>query len=73
MEIVFKLVRPLLPKRYKDLVELGLMMLQAVNTVEEQANIVSHAKEMLKDGMVTTPEWSAFGRQLGILGRRKAS
>lgn len=68
------LITKLLPKEYKDLLELGQQIIANLDTKEERAEVIAYAKEMLADGKVTVPEWGKFGGKLGILrgnGRKK--
>ena len=55
-----------LPAEYKNLVELGIRLISALDTAEERKAAIDKGLEMLDDGTVTVGEWSQFGKILGI-------
>ena len=56
-----------LPADTRLLVQLGMKIVQALDTPEERKEAIAHGIAMLKDGKVTVPEWAIFGSKLGIL------
>ena len=57
----------LLPADTRLMVELGMKIVQALDTPEERREAIAHGIAMLQDGKVTVPEWAVFGSKLGIL------
>ena len=56
-----------LPADTRLMVELGIKIVQSLDTPEERRVALAHGIAMLKDGKVTVPEWAVFGKKLGIL------
>ncbi len=55
-----------LPAEYKNLVELGMRLISALDTAEERKVAIDKGLAMLKDGTITPIEWTSFGKTLGI-------
>ena len=68
---LLKMIRPLLPPDLKSMVDLMLRIYGALDTAEERKAAFEYGTEMLKDGKVTVPEWSGFGKRLGIFKKEQ--
>jgi hypothetical protein len=55
-----------LPKEYRNLVELGMRIVENLDTKEERQKAVEMGIQILKDGNITPIEWASFGKALGI-------
>ena len=55
-----------LPKEYRNLLELSLRLISALDTAEERHRVVRMGIKMLEDGVVTVGEWSQFGGKDGL-------
>ena len=55
-----------LPREYKNLLLLGMRLISALDTAEERKAAIDKGLAMLKDGTITPPEWTSFGKTLGI-------
>ena len=55
-----------LPKEYRGLVELGMRIVENLDTKEERQKAVEMGIEILKDGNIDAPEWAKLGKVLGI-------
>jgi hypothetical protein len=56
----------LLPKEYRNLVELGMRIVENLDTKEERQQAVEMGIQILKDGKIDAPEWAKLGKALGI-------
>ena len=56
-----------LPADTRLMVELGMKIVQALDTPEERRVALAHGIDMLRDGSVTVGEWAKFGSLLGVL------
>ena len=63
---MLNLLLRLLSPDTKALMQLALLMVDALDTPEERRAAAEFGKNMLADGRVTVGEWSAFGKRLGV-------
>tara|TARA_R100000808_G_scaffold3870_5_gene13236 strand:- start:12726 stop:12941 length:216 start_codon:yes stop_codon:yes gene_type:complete len=56
-----------LSKENRDLIQVGQAIFSNLDSKEERREVAEYAAKMLADGRVTVPEWSKFGKKLGIL------
>ena len=70
---LLKMVRPFLPPDLKSMVDLMMRIYGSLDTAEERKEAFEYGTKMLKDGKVTVPEWSGFGKRLGIFKKEKNS
>ena len=70
---LLKMVRPFLPPDLKSMVDLMMRIYGSLDTAEERKEAFEYGTKMLKDGKVTVPEWSGFGKRLGIFKKEKHS
>jgi len=68
---LLKMIRPLLPPDLKSMVDLMLRIYGSLDTAEERKEAFEYGTKMLQDGKVTVPEWSGFGKRLGIFKKEK--
>ena len=68
---LLKMIRPLLPPDLKSMVDLMLRIYGSLDTAEERKAAFDYGTKMLQDGKVTVPEWSGFGKRLGIFKKEK--
>jgi hypothetical protein len=61
----------LLPKEYRNLVELGMRIVENLDTKEERQQAVEMGIQILKDGNIDPTEWAKFGKALGIWKKGK--
>tara|TARA_Y100001951_G_scaffold98090_1_gene98519 strand:- start:307 stop:564 length:258 start_codon:yes stop_codon:yes gene_type:complete len=64
---MFKFLVGLLPKEYRNLIEVGLRVISQLDTPEERAEALNFARLALADGKVTPGEWAQIGSKFGIL------
>ena len=64
---MFKILVGLLPKEYRNLIEVGLRVVSQLNTAKERSEALNFAMLALADGKVTPGEWSQIGSKFGIL------
>ena len=64
---MFKILVGLLPKEYRNLIEVGLRVISQLNTPQERAQALNFATLALADGKVTPGEWAQIGSKFGIL------
>ena len=64
---MFKFLVGLLPKEYRNLIEVGLRMVSQLDTPEERAEAINFAWLALADGKLTPGEWAQIGSKLGVL------
>ena len=55
-----------LPKEYRNLVELGMRIVENLDTKEERQQAVEMGIQILKDGKIQPTELASFGKALGI-------
>jgi hypothetical protein len=63
----------LLPKEYKQMVELAQRIISQLDTKEERKAALEYGIAMMEDGKVEVGEWSKFGSKLGILGKHSTA
>jgi len=68
---LLKMVRPFLPPDLKSMVDLMMRIYGSLDTAEERKEAFEYGTKMLADGNVTVPEWSGFGKRLGIFKKEK--
>ena len=68
---LLKMIRPLLPPDLKSMVDLMLRIYGSLDTAEERKAAFEYGTKMLQDGKVTVPEWSGFGKRLGIFKKEQ--
>jgi len=66
-----KFLLKFLPKEYRALLELGMRIVENLDTKEERQKAVEMGIEILKDGVIGAPEWAKFGKALGIWNKPK--
>ena len=64
---MFKFLVGLLPKEYRNLIEVVLRIVSQLDTPQERAEALTFAALVLADGKVTPGEWSQIGSKFGIL------
>ena len=64
---MFKFLVGLLPKEYRNLLEVGMRMVSQLDTPEERAEAINFAWLALADGKLTPGEWAQIGSKLGVL------
>ncbi len=64
---MFKFLVGLLPKEYRNLIEVGLRMVSQLDTPKERAEAINFAWLALADGKLTPGEWAQIGSKLGVL------
>ena len=64
---MFKFLVGLLPKEYRNLIEVGSRIVSQLDTNEERSEALSFAMATLSDGKVTPGEWAKIGSRLGLL------
>jgi len=64
---MFKFLVGLLPKEYRNLIEVGLRIVSQLDTPQERAEALTFAALVLADGKVTPGEWAQIGSKFGIL------
>ena len=64
---MFKMLIGLLPKEYRNLLEVGMRMVSQLDTPKERAEALPFAKLALEDGKLTPGEWAQIGSKLGVL------
>ena len=67
---MFKFLAGLLPKEYRNLIEVGSRIVSQLDTSEERSEAISFAMATLSDGKVTPGEWAKIGSKFGILRGR---
>ena len=70
---LLKMIRPLLPPDLKSMVDLMLRIYGSLDTAEERKEAFDYGTKMLADGNVSVPEWSGFGKRLGMFKKKKKS
>ena len=60
-----------LSKEKKVLLDLALHIVQSLDTKEERLDAANTVMEALKDGKITTIEWTKIGKSLGVFGKKK--
>ena len=60
-----------LSKEKKVLLDLALHIVQSLDTKEERLAAANTVMEALKDGKITTIEWTKIGKSLGVFGKKK--
>ena len=70
---LLKMIKPLLPPDLKNMVELVLRIYGSLDTAEERKAALDYGNKMLADGNVTVPEWSGFGKKLGMFKKKNIS
>ena len=68
---LLKMVRPLLPPDLKSMVDLMMRIYGSLDTAEERKAAFDYGEKMLADGKVSVPEWSGFGKRLGIFKKEQ--
>ena len=68
---LLKLIKPFLPPDLKSMVDLMLRIYGSLDTAEERKEAFEYGEKMLADGKVTVPEWSGFGKRLGIFKKEQ--
>ena len=68
---LLKMIRPLLPPDLKSMVDLMMRIYGSLDTAEERKAAFDYGEKMLADGKVSVPEWSGFGKRLGIFKKEK--
>jgi len=53
------------------MVDLMMRIYGSLDTAEERKEAFEYGTKMLADGNVTVPEWSGFGKRLGIFKKEK--
>ena len=64
---MFKMLIGLLPKEYRNLLEVGMRIVSQLDTPKERAEALTFAKLALEDGKLTPGEWAQIGSKFGIL------
>ena len=59
----------LLPGKYKAIIQMGLRILEKLDTQEERDAAIKYITDALEpDGHISVPEWGKWGGMLGIIG-----
>ena len=67
-----KLAMKFLPQEYKDYIDVVTRIFQRLDTHEERKAAIATLVRMQKsDGYISAPEWTKWGSQLGVIGKRK--
>ena len=67
-----KLAMELLPQEYKDYLDVVFRIFQRLDTAQERKEAIASLLRMQKsDGYISAPEWTKWGSQLGVIGKRK--
>ena len=67
-----KFVMKFLPQEYKDYVDVTLRIFQRLDTADERKAVIASLIRMQKsDGYISAPEWTKWGSELGVIGKRK--
>ena len=66
-----KIINLFLNQEKKALLDLGVHIVQSLDTKEERIEACKTVQEALKDGKVTTIEWTKIGKALGVFGKKK--
>lgn len=60
-----------LSKEKKVLLDLAMHIVQSLDTKEERLTAAETVMEALRDGKITTIEWTKIGKSLGVFGKKK--
>ena len=60
-----------LSKEKKVLLDLAMHIVQSLDTKEERLAAAETVMEALRDGKITTIEWTKIGKSLGVFGKKK--
>ena len=71
--MIVKLLLGLLPKRYRNLIKLGIRLTANLNTEKEREAVITEFTKIIEDGRVTPPEWSRLGKVLKIWDQKDPS
>ena len=72
VNIIVKFAMKFLPQEYKDAIDVMGRIFQRLDTHEERkAAIASLIRMQKSDGYISAPEWTKWGSQLGVIGKRK--
>ena len=63
---LLKMVLPLTPQPYKNIITFFLSMLKNVDSKEELEQIGELLSKALEDGKVSSKEWLAIGGKIGL-------
>ena len=67
-----KLAMKFMPQEYKDYLDVVTSIFQRLDTHEERKAVIASLIRMQKsDGYISAPEWTKWGSQLGVIGKRK--
>ena len=66
-----KIINLFLNQEKKALLDLGVHIVQSLDTKEERIEACKIVMEALKDGKITTIEWTKIGKSLGVFGKKK--
>ena len=66
-----KITSLFLSKEKKILLDLAMHIVQSLDTKEERLAAANTVVTALKDGKITTIEWTKIGKSLGVFGKKK--
>jgi hypothetical protein len=70
--MLLNLVMKFLPQEYKDYIDVTMRIFQRLNTAEERKAVIASLIRIQKsDGYISATEWTVWGSQLGVIGKRK--
>ena len=72
MNFLLKLILKLIPKEYREYIDLATRIFQRLDTAAERRDAVMFLiNAQTDDGYISVPEWTQWGSKLGIIGKQK--